>query len=63
MILAPCTVIVVLNKKLKIYPLTAPAVIPATICLLKNINRIRGGMEIRTTSAKSRFHDVLIHQQ
>jgi hypothetical protein len=39
-----------------IYPLIAPVVIPETICRWKNMNMIRGGIVMTTTSAKSRFH-------
>ncbi len=40
------------------YALTAPAVMPATILLLKKMKSTRGGREMSTTSAKSRFHCV-----
>ena len=40
-------------------PLTAPAVMPETICRWKNRNMTRGGIVIRTTSANSRLNDVL----
>jgi hypothetical protein len=37
------------------YPLTAPAVIPATICRLKNRKTISGGMVISRMLVKSRL--------
>ena len=39
-------------------PLTAPAARPDTILRLKKMNMISGGMVIKSTSMKSRFHWV-----
>lgn len=41
-----------------VHPLIAPEVMPATICLLKKMNMMSGGMVISSTFVKSRFHDV-----
>ncbi len=41
------------------HPLIAPAVSPATILRLKNMNMISGGMVMSRTSMNSRFHWVL----
>ena len=38
------------------YPLTAPEVMPATICRLKKIYRIRGGIVISRMSMNSRLY-------
>ena len=40
-------------------PLTEPAVMPATICFWKNMNRSSGGTVISKMSMKSRFVLVL----
>ena len=40
------------------HPLTAPAASPETIFRLKKMNMISGGMVIKSTSMKSRFHWV-----
>ncbi len=42
-----------------VHAFTAPAVSPATILRLKNMNMIRGGIVMRSTSMNSKFHCVL----
>ena len=42
-----------------VHAFTAPAVSPATILRLKNMNMIRGGIVMRSTSMNSKFHRVL----